>query len=346
MSKEYFDAQGYISSSLLKLACDSPKQAYKMIKNEQGDEKSPALYYGSLVDCLLTTPDKFDEDYVVYRGKAPSDKLLDVANEYVRIYQLEASREDFDSNACVISAQNNVGYDRRLKPATMIEKFNTECSAYCTFVLSHLDKVIVDEDAFNEATQLINNTKASRFLTNIFQPDSNIIVLFQVAIFVTTTQFTGKALLDCIVIDLEKKTITPYDFKTFEGSFESNYWKYKYYYQEAWYGFILNTLKNEEFYIDAKYPEQLAIILNPEFTIEQFKFIAIDKSGYKNIEIFESYSNIIEDVFFKGYIDKKTNHINIKSIQSLIEELKWRVLNDSWSDDYEMLNKGVKKLWL
>lgn len=346
MSKEYFNTKGFFSNSFLKALSESPKSAHRIIKGEQGDEKSPALSFGSLVDCLLTTPELFNEDYIIYRGKAPTDKLLDVATEYIRIYQLEGSTEGFDANACIISAQHNVGYDGRLKPETMIKRFEDDCKEYCTFVLNYRDKIIVDETFYNEANRITLETKASPYLQHIFNPDSNLIVLFQVPIFVNTTKFSGKILIDCLVIDLVDKRITPYDFKTFEGSFESNYWKYKYYYQEAWYSWILHILCNPDLFVDCNIPEQLKIIHSGGYSIEQFKFIAIDKSGYKNVEIFKSYPKIIEDVFFNGYIDKGSVKIPIKSIESLIEETKWRISNDSWSDDYQMITNGVKKLWL
>lgn len=343
MSSEYFQKSGYVSASLLKAISDNPKYAKSIIEGMES-KKTPALDFGTLVDVLLTQPDKFNEEYVIYRSKKPTDKLLEVAEEYIRI-KAETPEEEFDKTRAIISAQNTIGYDSRLKPETMIKRFEDDCETYCTFVLNHSDKTIIDEGTYNYANRLVMNTKASPYLQNIFNPDSNLIVLFQVPIYITTTKFEGKILIDCVVIDLVKKTITPYDFKTFEGSFESNYWKFKYYYQETWYAFVLETLRNPEWFIDCTLPEELKVI-HSDFTIEQFKFIAIDKSEFKEVEVFESYKDIVSDVVFKGVIDRGDYKVRIKSIESLIDEAKYRVEIGDWTNDIQMLQKAVKKIWL
>ena len=344
MSDNYFEKQGYISASLLKEISNHPKQAKAML--EGSSKQSTALSDGSLVDVLLTQPDKFDELYVIYRGKKPTDKLLDVAEMYISIYQSESVSGTFDKDRAIISSQQQVGYDGRLKPETMIKRFDEECYNYCNFVINNPNKIIIDEENYNKHNRLALNAKASPYLQHIFSPSSNLIVLFQVEVYVATTRFSGKALIDCIVIDLFNRTITPYDFKTFEGSFESNYWKFKYYYQEAWYSYLLETLRHPEFVVDSTIPEELKVIESEDFSLQPFKFIAIDKSEYKEIEIFQSYPEIVADVFFIGHINKGDYKVRIKSISQLIEELEYRVSIGDWSNDYEMLTKGVKKLWL
>lgn len=345
MSKSYFEKSGYISASFLKELSQHPKQAKAMIDGD-GGRNTPSLDFGSLVDTLLTQPYKFEEQYIIYRGKKPTDKLLLVAEEYIKIYKEEFPKGTFDVTRGIISAQNTVGYDNRLKPETMIERFDKECKSYCDFAVQYEDKIIIDQFTYDYANRLSLTTKSSPYLQHIFEPNSNYIVLFQVPIYVTTTKFVGKCLLDCVVIDLVNKSIIPYDFKTFEGSFEHNYWVYKYYYQEAWYRWLLLILTNKELFIDCEIPEELKIIHNSEYTIDKFNFIAIDKSEYKEVEIFQSYPNIVEDVVLNGFIDKGDTKVKIKSITELIEESKYRLSIDNWRDDIQMLTNGFKKLWL
>lgn len=342
---DYFDRKGFISASFIKELSNSPKAAYSIIKGE-GSKKTPALDFGSLVDCLLTTPDEFTDKYVVFNGKKPSEKLLDFANKYIEIYQLEGSGEAFSEDSAILQARAESGYDSRLLNETVIKKFNDECKAYCQFHIDNIDKTIIDNQTLAYANELVSMTKSSPYLQYLFYPNSDHVVLFQVPLFVTTAKFEGKGLLDIIDIDLTNKTITPYDLKTFEGSFESNYWKYKYYYQEAWYMILLNSLCNEEWFISCEIPEELKVIHSGDFKIEPFKFIAIDKSMYREVEIFESYPKIVEDVFFNGWINKGDYKVNIKSISELIDEAQDRVKLDNWTTDYDMLTKGIKKLWL
>jgi len=181
MSEEYFQKSGFVSNSLIKLLAENPKSAKSMIEGKES-KKTPALDFGTLVDILLTQPDRVSEEYVIYRGKKPTDKLLEVAEEYVRMRLLQPSGETFDKTGMIISSQNNIGYDGRLKPETMVKRFEDDCEAYCEFVIQHSDKVIVDQYTFDYANRLSMNTKSSPYLQHIFSPNSNVIVLFEVSI--------------------------------------------------------------------------------------------------------------------------------------------------------------------
>jgi len=343
--KDYIREKGYINASFLKALSDDPKKAYSILKGEDSISTT-STDFGSLVDCLLTTPDEFVNRYITYNGKKPTDKLLDFANKYIEIYQLESSGEDFSVDSAILRARAESGYDGRLLNDTVIKKFKEECQTYCEFHISNIDKIIIDDSTLSFAKQLVYNVKSSPYLQRLFSPNPDTIVLFQVPIFIETSKFMGKILIDILEINTTNKTTTPWDLKTFEGSFESNYWKYKYYYQESWYSFVLETLRNPDWFVNCEIPDELAIIHSGEYTIEQFKFIAVDKSMYKEVEIFESYKGIVEDVMFKGIINKGEYVTKIKSMQSLIDEAKDRVKLDNWTTDYQMLTKGVKKLWI
>lgn len=342
----YFDRKGYISASLLKELSYSPRNAKGLLLNEKKESK--ALNFGSLVDCLLTTPERFQTDYIIYEGTAPTDKLLLLAKDYINKYiQISESGEIPDETNLILSARAEVGYDSRLKEDTVISKFKNECADYCNFCITYKDKIIIDRETYEKASALNLETRNSRFLQNIFNPEPNTEVLFQVPIYIETVNFTGKALIDCIVVDHNNKTITPYDFKTYEDNFVSNYWKYGYYYQESWYLFLLNSINNQEWEVNSEIPEQLKVLYTGEYKINPFHFIAIDKSSFRNVIIYKTYDTIYQDIFFEGIINKGvTNIVKVKPIAELITELKFRVANDNWEDDYDMAVNGVKSMWL
>ncbi len=348
MKQNYKEAKG-INASLLKALSISPRSAKAIIDNEKFE--STALTMGSLVDCLLTTPEEFNATYAVFRGTAPTDKMLVFANEYIRLYKEAHARTEGDefvnSKDLILQARLNVEYDKRLSDEVIITKFDNACSDYVTFVINNDDKIIVDEATYNHAVELNRITRESKYLTHIFDPKEGTFVLFQVPIYIEIDKFTGKALLDCLVVDTINKTIEPIDFKTYEDSFENSYWKYKYYYQEAWYVWILNCI-TYGYFSKLEMPEELLSINIEEYKIKQFSFIAIDKSMNKPIIIYQSSVNLSVEVFFDGVITKNlsSDSVVIKSIKKLIEEYNWRVSNDDWVNDYDMEIYGVKKIWL
>ena len=344
--EDYYNVKGYISASLLKELSSSPRNAKGMLLGEQKQTK--ALDFGSLVDCLLTTPERFQSDYVIYEGNAPTDKMLLLARDYIRKYiTLSEMTEEPNEDLIALSSRAEVGYDARLKNDTFLTKFAEEALPYCNFCITNKDKIIIDRETYNHANQINLDTRGSKFLTKIFNPETNTTVLFQVPIYVHTTRFEGKALIDCVIINHTDKTVTPIDFKTYEDNFTSNYWKYKYYYQEAWYKFLLETLRHPHWFVDCEIPSELAVLHDEGYTVTDFEFVAIDKSLKRNIIVYKTYSDLYKDLFYDGNIVKNAfDIIKVKSIESLIEEMFFRVKNDNWEDDYDMLNNGYKNIWL
>lgn len=341
MSKEYFEKKGFISYSLLKELSSSPRDAYSML---QGDKRSSlALDFGSLVDTMISNPEDVERDFAVFSGTIPTDKMYDVSLKYVELYKDAGEEPDEDSIA--LNARAEIGYQSNWKNETFLTKFKEACGDFVTFILYNSDKIFVDRGTYDKALQLVTYTKQSQFLQHIFNPEPNTEVLFQVPIFVNTTKFDGKILIDCVVIDHNEKTITPYDFKTYEGSFVTNYYKYKYYYQEVWYSFILHTLTDPNFYIDVDLPEAMKVLLGGLYRVEKFKFIAIDKSFNRTPIIYQSYKNVSNDVMFEGRLDRGlVSFIKVKAIGDLIEEFSYRMKNDNWVEDYDMLINGVKMI--
>lgn len=340
----YYNLKGYISASLLKEISSSPFNAKAMLNGEKKETK--ALDFGSLVDCLLTTPDRFSQDYVIYSGKAPTDKMLLLAKDYIRKYlTLSETTAEPDEELIALSSRAEVGYDSRLKNETFLAKFADEALPYCNFCIAYKDKIIIDNETYEHAASMVDQAKNSPFLKKIFKPESNVKVLFQVPLYAVTSKFSAKCLIDCIIIDFDNQTITPIDFKTYEDNFVSNYWKYKYYYQEAWYSLILNIIRNSFELSFETVPELKEVIKS--FTIQQFEFVALDKTLARTPIIYKSYEKLHEDLFEEGVINKGIfDIVRVKSITYLIEELIVRNHIDNWEDDFDMLNKGYKYLWL
>lgn len=345
---DYFKIKA-ISYSFLKALSSSFKEGYNFLYGKE-ELKSKALDTGSLIDDMLTNPEIVSEKYAIFQGTKPTDKLLDLAEKYVELFLERKDDEDYDDTNTILSARAEVGYDSRLKDDTLIKRFEESCRGYCTFLTHNQDKVTTDLETYNNCMYIVSEVKKSPYYKDLFDTSKNIKIFYQVPFVMKIRRGLTKALVDCIIVDYDTKTIHPIDVKTFEGDFVSNWWRYKYYYQEVWYYSMILALKNHESMLEEEFVNDDSIEISnllklDEFEVSAFKFLAIDKSNPYNVVIYKSYRDIYEDVFFKGRINRGNDtYSSIRSIQSLINEFDYRIKEEDWSHDYDMITQGFKQI--
>jgi len=201
------------------------------------------------------------------------------------------------------------------------KKFDEESTDYVSFLAGIGDSVAVSEQSYNEAKELEHRAKISPYLAHIMYPKSTTLNLYQVPLYVTTTRHNSKVLVDISETDPENKDITPYDYKTFAASFLKTYWTYKYYYQEAWYGYMLEMICNHrDQIVDMNIPDELQGCEG--YKVNQFTFIALDKSLKTHPEIFCNNHHIYEDIFFDNILKTRNKETYVKSISQIIDEIK------------------------
>ena len=78
----------HLSYSAVKTYLESPEQFKHVYIDGNKPEKSSAMSLGSIVDCMLTTPDKFEEEYAVETIERPSSSANQnaFAKEIVDLY--------------------------------------------------------------------------------------------------------------------------------------------------------------------------------------------------------------------------------------------------------------------
>lgn len=345
---DYFKIKA-VSYSFLKALSSSFKEGYNFLYGKD-EIKSKALDVGSLIDDMLTNPEIVNEKYAIFQGTKPSDKLLDLAEKYVELYLERKDEEGYDDTNTILSARAEVGYDSRLKDDTLIKRFEESCRGYCTFLTHNQGKPTTDLETYNNCMYIVSEVKKSPYYKDLFDITKNIKIFYQVPIVVSSKYGLTKSLIDCIIVDYDTKTIHPIDIKTFEGDFINNWWRYKYYYQEVWYYSLLASLKNSLVFLEDEYVnddsyEIVNLLKTNEFEVAAFKFLAIDKSNPYNVVIYKSYRDINEDVFFKGRIYRGNgSYSSIRSIESLMNEFTYRIKENDWSHDYDMITEGFKQI--
>jgi hypothetical protein len=319
-----------VSQSFLKDLEGFPK--YLTLREKK---KSAALDMGSLIDVLLTDPYNFDNYYVVYDKSIPTDKLKLLADKYIEIclYDKELGIETNHINT-VLQARQIVEYDARLTATTIMDRFDKECYEYTQFVLT-TDKMVVSHNDYLVASDLATSCRYDERLSKWFEPNKDVTILYQQSLFFTYKHsleglsIDCKALPDLIYINHLDKTVQIVDIKSYEGDFEVNYYKYRYYYQAMFYLMAAQLRSNET-------------LIPKDYKIEDFYFIAIDKSKFKGNILYKFDRKNFHTVQDGGKLyDSKGHCYKIKGLRQLLKEYDYHSRTGNWEYPYEYLTKGM-----
>jgi hypothetical protein len=311
MNKEYRENEA-ISQSRLKRIISHPLN-YKVNKSISG----PSLSLGSLVDCMLLTPDELHKNYVFL------EKAIEIPDAIKAIW------DDYFEDRTLLG---NYEIDETLLNSLAINKGYrlTQNDARLNHVLKHIKyfealvesngKEIVYSQTQEKAIAFCESIKTNIFTKNILDSVSKT----QVEIYfnLPSTEYNLKALLDFIDIDETNKTIQPWDLKSMSGytsGFKKSVYKYRYDFQAAFYTFALQKMY-------------------PAYQILPFKFLveSTDFPGSPLIYVCSEYTMGVGA--FGGNVEGK----EYKGFLQCLDLLKWHSKNDVWNYTKEQWeNNGV-----
>jgi hypothetical protein len=315
--KEYRKHEG-VNYSLLSKLSNSP------VKLDEPQEDKNYFALGSLVDCLLTSPEDFrNQFYIMTVGKPSSDMMLSYANTYFETgdHAKALLSSGYKADPTVVAKSSKDG----------LSKWQKEGEPYYNALKQAGDKTVIDFELYGLANKMVNNIKDNAFTSKYFGGTDN---LHQKAIVWEYNGVECKSLLDIIHFDDINQKIYPMDLKTTGKSvlsFERSYLDYKYYLQAAFY------TKALEYEI-----EHGSLHKYQGYTIEPFKFIVTETGCYNPPHIFEVSANDLHCGEFGGELKRG---YEIKGFKQLIEDLVYHKTDNQWDYKKEVYeNNGIISL--
>jgi len=310
---EYRKAEGINFTSLSALAV-SPKHYQDMLLKEPVD--TDAFIRGGAVDCLLTTPEEFKNEFYVMTAKKPESVMM--------VAYVEKYLETEDHGAALQAS----GYKRPLPTA----KWEEEGKPYYEALKASNGKRILSFDTYSKVQSVVNSFQTSEYTQKYFNERNNCDLLFQKAIFWKTKGLTCKSLLDLIIIDHNKKSIIPIDIKTTGNSvysFPASFKKWKYYLQAAFYTAAVNYWINSD-------------PILKEYTVQPFKFLVAEMDNY-NLPIVYKVST--DDLYVGTYGGEDRFGNQIRGWKQLIDELHYHSEKSNWNYPEQLIkNNGEVEL--
>ncbi len=291
---------------------------------ETEDDDKKYFRIGAALDCLLTSRERWEEDFEVVDVSRPfglMGKFIDNLPKNLNILSSEKAYQE---------AWDKSGYKMRLNK--IIEKFweNEEFVKYYMLTRSINDnKIILSKDEFESVTKAKDLIIANPFVHKyFFSTNPNVEILHQVDIYFKYLDEDCKALLDGILINHVERTIEPFDLKTTGKSvydFPISFMQYGYYRQCAFYELALSQEGSPvKKYIDDGYK-----VLDFSFIVTETKATASHPAI-----IFVTNAEDRACGLNGGVVGKK----KYKGIIQLIEEYKYYKESNNWDMPKDLID--------
>ncbi len=214
-------------------------------------EEKEYFNLGSLVDCMLFTPDRVDSQFFILDTVKPSEGMGNLLDQYL----LMGGSQDELSKDVLIAARAVTGYQSGWKEETVATKFWEACSTYMALLMAAGDRTVIGSPMKEKADRLVNLILTHDFTAAIFDPLSTRYKIYpQEPIFWedeiqprfkaqykldAVGKVPCKSLPDVIVHDLKYDIIFNIDLKVIGQNPKyfpfSHFIKFKYYLQDSFY---------------------------------------------------------------------------------------------------------------
>lgn len=289
LEEEFFSQPFMMSYSGLNKLIYSPGAFYQhYILKQREDVTDKAAAEGKLIHCMLLTPERFEEEFVVLPDSFPSENPKRVM-ERLKVHLNEAYPDIVDEATVIENLEDirlallDILKDENLYQSLKtddqrIDKIMTSKNMeYLHFLIKSKHKTVVDRSMveFGQKVreEIMSKVQIRELMGYNGRDDVKIFNELEVASFDQDYTFGLKGIIDNIVIDHRYKVIRVNDLKKTSkalSSFSETIEYYKYWMQAAIYKKIVESIKQTTFGVD--YPVEFRfIVIDPYMHIAPFK---------------------------------------------------------------------------
>lgn len=340
--ENYFKCSA-INNSLLSAAGNPYWIKWKRDHPEAEKEEQRYFRIGSAVDCLLTDPKRWEEDFWIFNLAKPSGNM-GIFLDNLPLYALnEENTPIYNDEGNIVAYQRNLSlYEDAYKKAkyklpigTVVQNFWSN-DAYLGYYRAREQangKIILSEDEMEEVENALEAIKANPYALSYFISEVDVEHAYlgeqgtesftQVPIYWEEKGEPCKALLDFVLVNHYERKIYPGDLKTTISSpedFEESFYKYGYYRQCAFY---MNALDKSGI---------LNEYISMGYTIQPFTFIVAPKkkNGLPAI-IYKISKDTLLIGKYGGLANLYGKAKYMRGYQELLDAIIWHQEKDNYS---------------
>lgn len=292
---------------------------------------SEAMLFGTMVDNMVEGT--FDiKDYHLTNGVDIGDGLrlaVEALHDHTQFSSVSNSSDiaDWKDKLIEVLEANDIDYYKKKAADWVANKIvkDVGAAAYFKDLYLGLGKTIITPTFLNNVTETYNVLKNHEFTKHLFEDVEGQEAVYQFKYVTTINGYKFKGMLDRLIIDHDKKTITPYDLKTggkSSAEFENSFFYWRYDLQALAYSVIcINMMK----------------VHYPDYILLPFKFIYVGR--YENKPLVWVTNPKMHEASWKGFT---RNGKKYKGLVELLADYDWYQSN-SFKVDYPektYLNSG------
>lgn len=323
---QYF-ASPRVSNSFLKLLENPRLIKLKQENPEIEDDDKSFFRLGAAVDCLLTSPERFKDDFIIVNVNRPYGLMGKFVDKLPAGLTPASPIEDY------VEAYNHANY--KMSIDWVVSKFwgtDQIVDYYNSTVNIPKSIIVLSKDEAEKVQKVVELIAANVHTTEYFyNTDPNVELVHQVPIYFTHMGVECKALLDGVMINHVRKEIQPFDLKTTGMSvysFPENFVRFGYYRQAAFY---TQALLSKE--------SPIVPLLEDGYKLLPFKFIVAETkpNSYHPAVIYNCTDNDIKVGLDGGYYNGR----RVKGVNELLQNYLWHKEHDLWDLPRELyVNNG------
>lgn len=288
-----------------------------------------SLTMGSAVDVLLTKPEEFDSQFIIYTGQTPTGQMLSFCQEMAKL----SEQPDVCFSINEQTAYDKVGI-KGSKLETVIAKYEP-FKPYTEFLINRENKHVLSIEQSSKAHKIVEELKMNKYTAPFVnaKADETHEVHNQLELYNNWEQdgvvLSLKGALDRVLVSHEKKIIQPIDFKTSFNvlQFDHSYFKYRYYRQASYYTYLL-----------ARWAEERGL---GDYKIPNFMFVVCSTSGGQHW-LYRQASNDLVEARLGG---ETYGGYKIKGWEQILNEIVFLTKSREWAFPYEaQTNNGIIEL--
>ena len=230
--------------------------------------ETPSLLFGSVVDCLMTDKENFDNLYFVADFPDIQDSQKAVAD---LVYSMSGGSEEIKDDI-IENAVIQLNYQSNWKLETRIKVIKEKTEEYYKMLVLAGTKRVVNSSMYQDALACVEALKSAPSTKEYFAEDNpfddSVKRYYQLKFKGIYDNIPIKCMSDLLYVSYENKTITPIDLKTSskkEWDFPKSFIEWKYYHQACLYWEIIRqNLDKDEYFKDFKLEDYSFIVVNRE----------------------------------------------------------------------------------
>lgn len=247
------------------------REGFKSLPSLFNNESTSSMIFGSVVDTLITEPERFPELFEVCGLSNLSDNLDSIVRTLAELYPNATSLLQVPDYVISQVCADNGYYANDKFKSYRVKLVRDNCSEWFSFLTTTKTKTVITQELYSTALNCVRELKNNKYTKHYFfenAEDNTNEIFYQLKFKGEYNGINLRCMIDILIVDHKNKLIIPVDLKTSskpEYEFPSSYFKWCYFMQSNLYTYLLeNTIKKDDFYKDYTIANYLFIVINKE----------------------------------------------------------------------------------